>query len=142
MTVKIQAEFDASMEKIWEILTQGKFTEQYMFGCRPYSDWKKGSELLWKDRGGKVWVKGVIVAFEKEKELHYTAFSPDSDLIDEPKNYTTVTNTLIENNKNCLLNITQGDFSGTQNSRNRFEACERGWWYILEGIQKICASRC
>ena len=62
----------ASAEKVWDVLTNPAETKKYMFGCETVSDWKPGSELLWRgEYEGKpmVFVKGHIVEIDPEKQL-------------------------------------------------------------------------
>jgi carbon monoxide dehydrogenase subunit G len=35
---------------LWDILTNPEKTKIYMFGCEAVSDWKIGSELLWRGK--------------------------------------------------------------------------------------------
>lgn len=39
---------NAPAEKVWDALVNPEQTKKYMFGCEAVSDWKPGSELLWK----------------------------------------------------------------------------------------------
>lgn len=61
---------NAPAEKVWDALINPEQTKKYMFGCETVSDWKPGSELLWKghyEGNDMVFVKGKIVAINLEK---------------------------------------------------------------------------
>ena len=34
--------------QVWDMLTNPQKTKLYMFGCETVTDWKPGSELLWR----------------------------------------------------------------------------------------------
>jgi uncharacterized protein YndB with AHSA1/START domain len=113
-----------------------------MFGCETVSDWKVGSELLWKGvfNGVEiVAVKGAILELQPEKRLVYTTIDPNGSYPDVPENYLTVTYTLNENNGITTFTVTQGDFSNVIEGRKRYgEAMAGGGWQsILEEIKKL-----
>jgi hypothetical protein len=39
---------DTDKQKLWDVMTQGEWTEKYMFNCRLISDYKIGSNVDWK----------------------------------------------------------------------------------------------
>lgn len=137
MTIRTQAEFRASVEEIWKLLTHEEYTRQYMFGCVPDSDWRKGTELLWKDEKGNIVVKGDIIEIETNKRLHYTTFDPNVGLNDVPENYILVTYDLEPKGNDCLLKISQGDFAKSDNAQQRYDESVQGWKYIIDAINKI-----
>lgn len=137
MTVRTEAKFSVTSEDLWTLLTKSEYTKRYMFGCGLFSNWTKGSELLWKDSNEKVLVKGAITEIEYPKKLYYTTFDPNIGLKDSPENYMLVTYDIEPDNNGCVLKVTQGDFSGTENSKKRFEECKQGWQYVFEGIKKL-----
>ena len=141
MTVSTQRHFDTPRKKVWEILTNGKYTKQYMFGCEPQTNWEKGSELLWKDPNGKVLVKGKIVEVEKGSKLHYTTFDPNAGIEDTAENYMLVTCDLIGQGNICLLKVTQGDFSGAEDAQKRYKECKQGWQYVFDGMRKLLTDQ-
>lgn len=77
--VKNTITINASASKVWDVLTNPDKTKIYMFGCETVSDWRRGSELLWKgSHEGKdvIFVKGQIVRIEPNKLLAYTVIDP------------------------------------------------------------------
>ena len=64
LIVKNSIIINAPAAKVWDALVNPVQTKKYMFGCETISDWKPGSELLWRGNyEGKdmVFVKGKIV---------------------------------------------------------------------------------
>lgn len=134
---------DAPVQRVWDILVNPQETKRYMFGCETVSDWKVGSELLWRgvfDGVELVAVKGHIVAFNPEKLLSYTAIDPNNAAIpDIPENYTTVSYLLNEKNGSTELTITQGDYANVAEGEKRYadSLAGGGWSSILEQIKTI-----
>ena len=143
LTVRKSIRLNADAEKVWEALTNPELTKQYMFGCEAVSDWKAGSQLLWKGQvkgEDKIFVKGNIVSIDPRKKLHYTTFGPDSGLKDEPSNYLTVTLELTPKGDETELAVTQGDFSTVENGEERYKHTLSNWDYTLEGLKKVVES--
>ena len=133
---------NAPAEKVWDALINPEQTKKYMFGCETVSDWKPGSELLWKGNyEGKemIFVKGKIVKIIPLKFLSYTTIDPNSGIEDIPENYLTVTYDLKEENGQTILTATQGDYSTVGDGEKRFkETLDGGGWQpILEEIKKM-----
>ena len=107
---------DAPADKVWNALVNPAETKKYMFGCETVSDWKKGSELLWRgEYEGKemVFVKGVILIIEPHQHLAYTTIDPNSTVDDKASNYITVTYNLHEESGKTVLSVSQGDYNKT-----------------------------
>jgi uncharacterized protein YndB with AHSA1/START domain len=133
----------APAEKVWDALVNPEQTKKYMFGCETVSDWKKGSELLWKgnyEGQEMIFVKGTILDIQPGKFLAYTTFDPNNKNIeDKPENYLTVTYELKSENGNTILTTTQGDYSKVGDGQNRYNDTVKGggWQPILEEIKKM-----
>ncbi len=130
MTIK------ASVQRVWDALTNPDQTMKYMYGCRVVSDLKVGRTMLWKgvvDGKEMIFVQGHVVSVEPEKNLVYTVFDPNSDIEDIPENYLTVTYTLdAQEDGQTLLTITQGDYSKVANGEQRYvDAMAAGGWMSL-----------
>lgn len=135
---------NANATKLWNALVNPELTKKYMFGCETVSDWKPGSELLWRgEYEGKamVFVKGKILQIEPEKYLAYTVIDPNNPAIaDLPENYLTVTYTLSEENGITNLVVTQGDYSKVAEGEKRYKDSYNngeGWNPILFEIKKL-----
>ncbi|NIJ54097.1 SRPBCC domain-containing protein [Dyadobacter arcticus] len=136
----------APVEKVWDALVNPEQTKQYMFGCETVSDWKPGSELLWKgEYEGKemVFVKGEIIEIDPPKSLIYTTIDPNSDIDDTSENYLKVTYELIPDGESTVFNVSQGDYSTVANGENRYQDSYNngeGWNPILVEIKKLVES--
>jgi len=134
---------NANALQVWDALVNPSKTKIYMFGCETVSDWKPGSELLWKGSyEGKemVFVKGNVVSIEPNKKLIYTVFDPNGTLADLPENYLTVTYDLKEENNQTVLRVSQGDYTKVGEGEKRYAESYNngeGWNPILEAIKKL-----
>jgi uncharacterized protein YndB with AHSA1/START domain len=144
--IKNSISINSSPQKVWDALINPEKTKIYMFGCETVSDWKVGSQLLWKGNyEGKemVFVKGNIIEIEDFKKLVYTVFDPNSTMEDIPKNYLTVTYELTFDGTNTTLSVTQGDYNSVAEGEKRYKESYNngeGWNPILVGIKKIVES--
>ncbi len=146
LMVKNSISIKAPAAKVWDALTKPELTKQYMFGCETVSDWKEGSELLWKGNyEGKdmVFVKGKIIRIKPGKFLSYTTIDPHSGIADTPDNYLTVTYDLEEKNGETLFTVTQGDYATVADGERRYQEAYNngeGWNPILVEIRKLVES--
>ena len=139
-----QVSINAHALNVWDALVNPEKTKKYMFGCETISDWKAGSELLWRGEyeGKKMdFVKGTVVTIEPGKYLAYTVIDPNNTSIpDVPENYLTVTYTLKEDNGITQLTVTQGDYSTVADGEKRYRDSYNngeGWNPILIEIKKL-----
>lgn len=133
---------NAPVEKVWDALVNPEQTKKYMFGCETVSDWKPGSELLWKgnyEGQEMVFVKGNIVEIVPGKFLSYTTIDPNSGIADITENYLTVTYDVKEENGQTVSTATQGDYSTVGDGEKRFREtiAGGGWQPILVEIKKL-----
>ncbi|MCE9540443.1 MAG: SRPBCC domain-containing protein [Bacteroidetes bacterium] len=142
-TITNTIEIKASALKVWDALTNPEKTKLYMYGCETVSDWKVGTELLWKGTyEGKemIFVKGHIVNIEHAVKLVYTTFDPHSTIEDRVENYLTVTYSLSFEDGQTILTVTQGDYSKVADGERRYKGASNngeGWHPILIEIKKI-----
>jgi uncharacterized protein YndB with AHSA1/START domain len=140
-------EINAPLTEVWDALVNPEKTKVYMFGCETVSDWKTGSELLWRGNyEGKevVFVKGHIVTLEPPTKLVYTVFDPNSTIEDIPANYLRVTYSLETKNGQTLLTVTQGDYNKVADSERRYNEAYNngeGWNPILTEIKKLVEGK-
>jgi len=138
LVVRRSIEIKVPAARIWEILTDPGHTVKYMFGCEVVSDWNIGSPLIWRGAAdGVVYVKGSLLALEKEKLFSFTVFDPNAGIEDTPSNYTTVVIELNAGNGSTTLTVTQGDFTGMADAENRLMSTEAGWDMVLPKIKEL-----
>ncbi len=141
--VKNTITINAPSSKVWDALVNPEQTKKYMFGCETVSDWKVGSELLWRgnyEGQEMVFVKGHIVEIDPEKFLAYTTIDPNSTIDDVSENYLTVTYHLQEENGQTVFTVTQGDYAKVAEGERRYKEAfngGEGWNPILAEIKKI-----
>jgi uncharacterized protein YndB with AHSA1/START domain len=69
-------------EKVWTALVTPEAIKQYMFGTNVVSEWREGSQIVWKGewQGRSYEDKGVILKFKPGQTIQYSHFSPLSGL--------------------------------------------------------------
>ena len=145
--VKSEITIDANPAQVWDTLVNPEKTKIYMFGCETISDWKVGSELLWRgEYEGKPmdFVKGKIVAIKPEKLLTYTVIDPFASYPDIPENYLNVTYELLNEEGKTKLVVTQDGFETAAEGEKRYKDVYNngeGWNPILTQIKEVAESR-
>ena len=138
-TIRIQA----SIEKVWDALTNPEQTRRYMFGCETVSDWKPGSSLLWRgsyEGQEMVFVKGFIKQIQPYSLLQYTVIDPNASFPDIPENHLNVTYRLATENGHTVLTVIQDGFEGAAEGEKRYTEVYNngeGWNPILVDIKKL-----
>jgi uncharacterized protein YndB with AHSA1/START domain len=141
LIVKKEIILNAPISKVWDALTNPEKTKAYMFNCKVVTDWKVGSQIIWKGaEDEKEYVKGNILNYEKEKLLEYITFDPNSETKDDPDNHLSVKMQLVPEGDRTLLKITQGDFSKVSNAQKRYDETILGWEYALGGLKNLIES--
>ena len=100
---------DAPQAKVWDALTNPAKVRQYMHGTNISTDWKVGSPIIWMGewKGQSYVDKGTVLAFEPERLLKNTHWSPLGGSEDTPENYHTVTYELADEGGKTTLTLTQ-----------------------------------
>lgn len=137
----------ATAAEVWDALVNPVKTKVYMFGCETVSDWKVGSDLLWRGNyEGKdmVFVKGKIVSIEPPKKLVYTVIDPFASYPDIPANHLNVTYKLEQQGQQTTLTVTQDGFEGAAEGDKRYEDVYNkgeGWNPILLQIKALIEGK-
>lgn len=128
----------APVEKVWDALINPEMTKQYMFGCVPITDWKIGSQIIWKgEADGVGYVFGKILKFEPNKLLSTTTFNPYDGYPDIPENYLTGEYALSSENNETILNITQWDFSKVPDGEKRYKEAGTAWDMAMGNLKNL-----
>jgi uncharacterized damage-inducible protein DinB len=76
LVVERSIEIRASPSRVWQVLTEPQWTRQWAseFGAAGpiESMWVPGSEVLWRNAAGEVYVNGVVVAADAGRRLRFT----------------------------------------------------------------------
>ena len=126
---------NAPATKVWRALVDPDAIRQYMFGTTVVTDWRKGSNIVWKGewQGKSYEDKGVILQFKPERLLQYSHFSPLSGLPDTPENYHTVTVELSSESNHTRVSLTQ-DNNPTESARDH---SQENWKKMLAALKQF-----
>lgn len=128
---------NAKPSKVWDALKDPKMTKKFMFNCEAHSSWEIGSPIVWKGnfQGYESGEKGIILNYEKEKQLQYSSIDPNFGIEDIPENYLHITYDLSENGEGTELKMTIENFN---NDPERIINVAKGWDnVILPALAKL-----
>ena len=113
-------------------------TSNAMVGTEVVSTWKKGSPITWEGEweGKHYKDKGVILENQRETQLRYTHWSPNSGVPDRPENYHTVAIELEDEGDETRVTLTQ-DNNPTDQDRIH---SEKNWGMMLGALKKYLES--
>jgi uncharacterized protein YndB with AHSA1/START domain len=128
----------APKSEVWNALVSPAAIRQYMFGTEVVSTWKKGSPITWEGEweGKHYKDKGVILENQRETQLRYTHWSPNSGVPDRPENYHTVAIELEDEGDETRVTLTQ-DNNPTDQDRIH---SEKNWGMMLGALKKYLES--
>ena len=123
---------------VWEALVTPEQIARYMFGAQVRSDWRVGSDIVWKGewKGKSFEDKGKILRIEPQRLLQYSHYSPLSGLPDAPESYHTVTIELAGDGEGTRVSLSQ-DNNPDAAAR---EHSEQNWQAMLDGLKKLFES--
>lgn len=127
---------DAYIEKVWSVLTESKYTKEYMFNCTVESKWKTGSPITWQGnyQGYEAFQKGHILEIEPFSKIKYSTFDPNFGLEDIPENYIHVSYELTEKNGKVQLTITNETFDENE---ERMKHINQGWEMVIKRLKEV-----
>ena len=139
MIANAETSINASVDNIWDALTNPETIKKYMFGTTVTSDWKPGSNITWKGEWqGKAYEdKGEILQIKPRSLLQYTHFSPLTGEPDRPENYHTVTIRLIPDNGLTSVQLSQ-DNNKNEDARKH---SENNWTMMLSELKKLLEGK-
>ena len=103
--------FNASLEKVWNALTQPELVKQWQYGSDLITDWKVGNEIRFRNEWeGQVFEQwGTLLEIIPNQKIKYSLFFPRPELEDKPENYFIMSYLLSEENHKTKLEIIQED---------------------------------
>jgi uncharacterized protein YndB with AHSA1/START domain len=119
---------NASLQKVWEALTQPSIIKEYLHGTETITDWKVGSEIIFQGeyQGHDYRDRGVLLENIPFAKISYSYWSGFSGLEDSPENYSTVSYTIKDKgDSQTELTWTQQGFAteeGYQHSEGGMDA--------------------
>ena len=126
---------NTQIEKVWDALINPDMIKQYMFGADVVSDWKEGSQIIWRGEweGKSFEDHGMITKMVPRKILEYKHYSESSGLPEKEENYHTVTIELKNEDPGVLVTLTQ-DNNGSSEEK---EKSEKNWTMMLESMKRL-----
>jgi uncharacterized protein YndB with AHSA1/START domain len=130
-----EIDVNAPRARVWAALTEPDQIKRYMFGSEVVTDWKPGSDILWKgEYDGKPFEdKGEVVEIDAERRLKVTHFSPLSGQPDQPENYHTLTYELSESGSATHITLSQDNNA----SADEAEHSKENWSMMLESLKQV-----
>lgn len=113
--INLTEEIGVTRAKMWEILTNQSYTRQWAneFSAGAYveTDYKPGSDVVWKDKDGNVGAKGKVVDREDARLLKLAFYDDINSAGQVPSGGYSETYLLSENNGKTKLEIKAGSLS-------------------------------
>jgi len=129
----------ASPSAVWKALTTLSTLKQFFFGSDISTDWRIGSPISFKGswKGKPYEDKGNVQAFDREKRLAFTHWSPLSGMEDKPENYHIVSFDLqpAQGGTEVVLTQTNQNDAEPLTPDNRREY-DKNWTMVLDGLKK------
>ena len=130
---------DAPRARVWEALTDPAMVGLWLHGTTMSTDWKVGGPITWTGEWkGRPYVdKGTVLAYEPERLLRTTHWSPLGGSEDTPENYHTVTYELAGEGGTTTLTLTQ-DNNPTQAEADAM--AENNWGPVLRVLKETAET--
>jgi uncharacterized protein YndB with AHSA1/START domain len=121
---------------LWSVLTESKYTQEYMFNCTVDSNWETGNPIIWEGnyQGYQAYQKGEILDIKPFELIKYSTFDPNFGLEDKPENYIHVSYLLKENDTQTELTILNETFDGNE---ERMGHINQGWEMVISKIKEV-----
>lgn len=135
--VKKKIRISASVQEVWNAITDPEIVKQYFFGTNVESEWKEGKPIIYSGswEGKSYQDKGEILEIEEEKLLSHTYWSSMDGAPDTPENYYTVTYSLDEKGDDeTILTVTQ---EGENMSKESAHHSGKNWEHVLEDMKRL-----
>ena len=132
---KATVTINAPAAKVWKALTTPEILKQYYFGADIISDWKVGSSIIYKGewQGKPYEDKGTILAFQPEKLLVATHWSPLSGVPDSAENYHKVTYESSVRDGQTTVTLTQDNNASEEEKTQN----DQFWKMLLDALKKL-----
>jgi len=125
----------ARLSQVWDALTRPELIKEYFFGTECITDWKKGSQIIFKGVwDGKPYTdKGNILAIKEREFILYNYWSSFSGTEDIPENYSVIRYELESGENSTKVTVMQEGFK----TEESLEHSEKNWGFVLEGLKKL-----
>ncbi len=135
-------EIAAPASAVWNVLTARTSEWSGLFGATGpvESDWKPGSEVLWRNADGVVYVNGRVLASEPSKLLRFSVRSTQREMqpvSGRAEDDITQTYALAEHGGRTTLSIAHGDFRNLAKGEEIYPAVVAGWDTLLAKFKEL-----
>lgn len=128
---------DTTKEKLWDVMTQGDWTEKYMFNCRLISNFELGSNVDWRGTfdGKEQFLTGTLLKIEPLKLFKYTLIDPSLFDINDPNSFMNITYEIKEQGDKLLLTVVNETYDGNE---ARMKEIIGGWeGFVFPAIKAL-----
>jgi uncharacterized protein YndB with AHSA1/START domain len=123
---------ETTPDRLWDALTQSKFTRRYWFDTELRTDWKVGSPIALV-MSGEITDTGKVLEADRPRRLAYTfKHEADDEMRKEPP--TKVVFTLEPYDNLVKLTVTHEGFAV---GSKLLDGISRGWPAILSGLKSL-----
>ena len=119
----------ATPERVWQALTDSKFTKQYYYDNTVESDWQPGSPIVYRNPDGSESIKCEIIEAEPPTRLVHSFHFPGTE---EPPSR--VTWTIEPRGDASLLTLVHDEFAGETET---YRSVAHGWVPVLSGLKTL-----
>jgi uncharacterized protein YndB with AHSA1/START domain len=132
---EVSISIDASIEEVWNALTDPAIIKKYFFNTNIKTNWKKGGPIKFTGEWeGKTYEdKGTILDFQKNKLIKYDYWSSMSGIEDKPENYVIITYKLSGKDGDVDVTITQENIPDEKMRAHS----EENWKKVLNELKHV-----
>jgi uncharacterized protein YndB with AHSA1/START domain len=135
LTLTESININASVDKVWFVLTDKEAIKQYFWGTEINTDWKEGSPISFTGtwEGTAYEDKGFILQVEREKRFKYSYWSSFWGTAYSPDDFSIITYELSKNEKETVLSVKQEGFKDEQARDHSVD----NWKGVLNNIKNL-----
>lgn len=125
----------ASIERVWQAITDPKIVKRYFFGTDLVTDWRVGSPLFFRGEWeGKAYEdRGTVLSFEPPRSLSFNYWTSFSAQEDKPELRQIVRYDLEPTTEGVRVSVRQSNVD----SQERADHSAKNWRAVLEGMKKL-----
>lgn len=139
LILKKDLKIETPVAEVWEALTNPAILKQTMFGCDVVTNWKIGSNILFKGNweGNEFVDKGTILDFQEGRSYEYDYWSNFSGLPDLPENYSIIKFQLDKSDNGTILSLEQRNFA----TQTMYEHSDKNWDIALNSLKELAEKK-
>lgn len=141
--IKNKVVIKAAKSKVWDLLTNPKWTPEYMYTCAIETDFEVGNPILWRGiHDDVVYVSGELLAYDAGDSMTYSVIDPNAEYAQTKENHLIVNYEIEERDGKTNLAVTQSGYETVAQGQERYDEAIAGggWSGILEKIKEMAES--